>query len=186
VLDEPTNHLDLEAIHALAEALKEYEGTILFVSHDRWFVSEVGTRILEVTREGPRDFPGTYAEYLERCGDDHLDADAVVLKAKDVRRAEEGPAAAAAAEQGASWEEQKKRRNRLNALPARRDKLLAQIEVAEARKGEIAQKYAEPGFFQRAQKDEVEALEAENADLGKKIEAWMTEWEEIETELSKK
>jgi ATPase subunit of ABC transporter with duplicated ATPase domains len=59
-----------------------FEGTVFFVSHDRWFVSELATRILEVTPDGLRDFPGTYAEYLERCGDDHLDADAVVLKAK--------------------------------------------------------------------------------------------------------
>ena len=50
---------------------------MLFVSHDRWFVSELATRIVELTPAGPRDFPGSYAEYVERCGDDHLDADAV-------------------------------------------------------------------------------------------------------------
>ena len=85
VLDEPTNHLDLEAIHALVEALKQYTGTLIFVSHDRWFVSELATRIIELTPTGPNDFPGTYAEYLARCGDDHLDGDAVVLKAKSAR-----------------------------------------------------------------------------------------------------
>src|SRR6185436_11137407 len=47
VLDEPTNHLDLEAIHALVEALKQFTGTVIFVSHDRWFVSELATRIIE-------------------------------------------------------------------------------------------------------------------------------------------
>ena len=82
VLDEPTNHLDLEAIHALVGALQAFEGTVIFVSHDRWFVSELATRILEVTPGGFGDFPGTYDEYLARCGDDHLDAEAVVLKAK--------------------------------------------------------------------------------------------------------
>ena len=85
VLDEPTNHLDLEAIAALMEGLKAFEGTVLFVSHDRWFVSELATRILEIAADGPRDFPGTYSEYLERCGDDHLDARAVVLKAKTAK-----------------------------------------------------------------------------------------------------
>ena len=85
VLDEPTNHLDLEAISALVEALKHYPGTVLFVSHDRWFVSELATRIVEITPEGPRDFPGTYAEYLAKCGDDHLDADAVALRARAER-----------------------------------------------------------------------------------------------------
>src|SRR6185369_7086532 len=64
VLDEPTNHLDLETIHAVVAALKEYAGTLIFVSHDRWFVSELATRIIELTPAGPNDFPGTYAEYL--------------------------------------------------------------------------------------------------------------------------
>ena len=82
VLDEPTNHLDLEAIGALVEGLRAFEGTVLFVSHDRWFVSSLATRILELTETGPRDFPGTYAEYLARLGDDHLDADVVLQKAK--------------------------------------------------------------------------------------------------------
>ena len=66
VLDEPTNHLDLETIHAVVEALKQYTGTLIFVSHDRWFVSELATRIIELTPAGPNDFPGTYAEYLAR------------------------------------------------------------------------------------------------------------------------
>jgi ATPase subunit of ABC transporter with duplicated ATPase domains len=196
VLDEPTNHLDLEAIHALAEGLKELgeaEGTVLFVSHDRWFVSEVATRILELTPDGPRDFPGTYAEYLERCGDDHLDADAVVLKAKDARKGAEGTGAGAGAgapkadAKGAtslSWEEQKKRRNRLASLPARRDKVMASIDEAEARKTAIAARYGEPGFFTKASKDEIDALEREKEELAAKIDAWMAEWEAIEAELA--
>ncbi len=72
VLDEPTNHLDLEAIEALSDALATYEGTLIFVSHDRWFVSKLATRVVELTREGVRDFIGTYDEYLERQGADHL------------------------------------------------------------------------------------------------------------------
>jgi ATPase subunit of ABC transporter with duplicated ATPase domains len=180
VLDEPTNHLDLEAIHALVEGLKAFEGTVLFVSHDRWFVSELATRILEITPEGPRDFAGTYTEYLERCGDDHLDADAVVLKAKDQRPRP----AEKSQENGASWEEQKRRRNRLTALPARRDKLLAAIDQAERRRRAIAQLYAEPGFFQRTAPDQVQALQREDAELATQIEQGLAEWEEIEKELA--
>ena len=85
LLDEPTNHLDMEAIESLAKGLKAYEGTVVFVSHDRWFVNELASRIVEITPNGVRDFPGTYAEYLDRQGDDHLDADAVVKKAKAER-----------------------------------------------------------------------------------------------------
>jgi ABC-type multidrug transport system ATPase subunit len=182
ILDEPTNHLDLEAIAALVEGLKKFEGTVLFVSHDRWFVSELATRVLEVTPDGPRDFPGTYQEYLERCGDDHLDADAVVLKAKG-----DAPRAAAVAEKqesALSWEEQKKRRNRLAALPARRDKVLAQIHEAEAKKKAIHDAWAAPGYFEKTPADEVAKQQKEDEELGAKIDAWMAEWEEIETELS--
>ena len=86
VLDEPTNHLDIESIEALTVGLAAYEGTLLFVSHDRAFVASLATRIVEVTEDGFRDRPGTYADYLASAGDDHLDVDAVVLKAKKERR----------------------------------------------------------------------------------------------------
>ncbi len=82
ILDEPTNHLDLEGIEALAEGLESYAGTLLLVSHDRWFVSRLATRILEIRPDGIEDFPGTYADYLEACGDDHLDAEAVLQQAR--------------------------------------------------------------------------------------------------------
>ena len=88
VLDEPTNHLDLEGIESLAEGLEKYDGTIIFVSHDRWLVSRLATRILEIRPDGLEDFPGTYEEYLERCGDDHLDVEAVVRSARRAKRAE--------------------------------------------------------------------------------------------------
>jgi ATPase subunit of ABC transporter with duplicated ATPase domains len=86
VLDEPTNHLDMESIEALTEGLKAYEGTLLFVSHDRAFVSALATRIVEVTETGFRDRPGTYKDYLASAGDDHLDVDAVVSKSKKSKR----------------------------------------------------------------------------------------------------
>ena len=82
VLDEPTNHLDLEGIGALSQALCDYDGTVIFVSHDRWFVSQVATRIFEITPHGVQDYRGSYEDYLIQCGDDHLDADAAVRRAK--------------------------------------------------------------------------------------------------------
>jgi ATPase subunit of ABC transporter with duplicated ATPase domains len=86
VLDEPTNHLDLEGIEALEQGIAAYDGTVIFVSHDRWVVSRLATRILEITPEGLRDFPGGYDDYLARCGDDHLDVEAVVRKARQEKR----------------------------------------------------------------------------------------------------
>jgi ABC-type multidrug transport system ATPase subunit len=179
ILDEPTNHLDLEAIAALVEGLAAFPGTVVFVSHDRSFVSALATRVLEVTKEGLRDFPGTYAEYLAQCGDDHLDADAVVLKAK-TEKSKESPSAEGTAP---SWEEQKRRRNRQRVLPARRDTVLATIEAAEAKKSAITQRYAEPGFFERTSKEELAALAREEKDLTASIEHLIQEWEAIETEL---
>ncbi|HSO37068.1 MAG TPA: ABC-F family ATP-binding cassette domain-containing protein [Labilithrix sp.] len=184
VLDEPTNHLDLESIEALVEALKRYEeGTLVFVSHDRAFVSALATRILEVTPQGFRDFPGTYDEYLERCGDDHLDADTVVLKAKKEKVAGE-PAAPAKTETAVSWEEQKKRANRLKQLPARRDEVVAAIEIAEARKAVIQARWCEAGFYEKTPKDEITKLEDEEKALGPKIDALLAEWESLESELA--
>lgn len=87
VLDEPTNHLDLEGIESLAGGLLEYDGTLLFVSHDRWFVDKLATRIIELTEDGLVDYPGTYAEYLTRgLGEDHLDAEAVMERQRAEKR----------------------------------------------------------------------------------------------------
>jgi ATPase subunit of ABC transporter with duplicated ATPase domains len=86
LLDEPTNHLDLEAIEALVQALKGYDGTLLFVSHDRWFVNELATRVVSITPEGVDDFAGSYDDYLARAGEDHLDAEEVLRKARAEKR----------------------------------------------------------------------------------------------------
>jgi len=64
VMDEPTNHLDMESIEALNLALENYAGTLIFISHDRDFVSSLATRIIDMTPDGIVDFPGTYDEYL--------------------------------------------------------------------------------------------------------------------------
>jgi ATPase subunit of ABC transporter with duplicated ATPase domains len=184
VLDEPTNHLDIEAIHALVAALRAYPGTVLFVSHDRWFVSELATRIVELTPAGPRDFPGSYAEYVEKCGDDHLDADTVVLKARQARQGEASQGGAADSASRETWEQQKRRRNRLSKLPVERDKVLASIAAAEARGKEIDALYCSDGFFEHTSAAEVDALEQEKAALSPRIEELMARWEALEQELA--
>jgi len=64
VMDEPTNHLDMESIEALNLALENYEGTLIFVSHDREFVSSLATRVIDIKDKRLNDFQGTYEEYL--------------------------------------------------------------------------------------------------------------------------
>jgi ATPase subunit of ABC transporter with duplicated ATPase domains len=183
VLDEPTNHLDLEAIEALVNSLTAFEGTVLFVSHDRAFVSALATRILEVTEHGFRDFPGTYDEYLARCGDDHLDAEAAVLRAKKDKT---GAAATTAvpATVGLSYEEQKRRKNRKKQLPAQRDDVFAAIERAEQRKAVIGAQWGEPGFYERTGKEQVAALQQEEQTLAQEISELITKWEALEAEIA--
>lgn len=68
VMDEPTNHLDMESIESLNLALENYPGTLIFVSHDREFVSSLATRIIELTPTGIRNFSGSYDDYLRSQG----------------------------------------------------------------------------------------------------------------------
>jgi ATPase subunit of ABC transporter with duplicated ATPase domains len=68
VLDEPTNHLDIATKRALVKALGEYEGTLVFVSHDRQFLRALATRVLELSAAGPRIYGGSYEEYVASTG----------------------------------------------------------------------------------------------------------------------
>lgn len=177
LLDEPTNHLDLEAIEGLVQGLEAFDGTLILVSHDRWFVSRLADRILEITPHGIQDFHGTYEEYVERCGDDHLDADTAVLKARrDKRKAKnrnDSP-------QGDS-KELKRRRSKLE---KKRDGLTAEIEKAEERINAINELFCNPGFFDETPEKNVRKLEGEQKKLSDKVEELMSDWEEVETKLS--
>ena len=73
LLDEPTNHLDLATKEMLVDALKDFEGTMIFVSHDRMFLRGLGSRVLELGGESGTDrhptvYPGSYVEYVQKLG----------------------------------------------------------------------------------------------------------------------
>ena len=68
LMDEPTNHMDMESIESLNIALDKYAGTLIFVSHDREFVSSLATRIIEIKEDGITDFLGNYEDYLSTQG----------------------------------------------------------------------------------------------------------------------
>jgi ATPase subunit of ABC transporter with duplicated ATPase domains len=68
VLDEPTNHLDIATKDMIVRALGDYEGTMLFVSHDRQFLAKLSNRVLELTPDGPIPYGGGYVEYVARSG----------------------------------------------------------------------------------------------------------------------
>ena len=68
MLDEPTNHLDITTKRALVNALRDYEGTLIFVSHDRQFLSALATRVLELSPGNARIYGGNYDEYVASTG----------------------------------------------------------------------------------------------------------------------
>jgi ATPase subunit of ABC transporter with duplicated ATPase domains len=194
VLDEPTNHLDLESIEALVAGLQAYDGTLILVSHDRWFVSQLATRVVEISASGIRDYPGTYEEYVHALGDDHLDVDEVVLKERKSERKEKrekkeagndgrqngagSDAPADAAGKRPLNEYQRKK------LEARRDELTAAIDGAESRIAEIDAAFGRPELYHETPGEEIAALESERAELVGTIERLMGEWESVERELS--
>ncbi|HVS65054.1 MAG TPA: ABC-F family ATP-binding cassette domain-containing protein [Thermoanaerobaculia bacterium] len=174
VLDEPTNHLDLEAIEALVEGLRAFEGTLLFVSHDRWFVGELATRIVEISARGINDYHGTYEEYVERCGDDHLDSEAVLRKARAQKRAER-----AKADRRNDDGEAKKRKRKVE---RQLDEITQAIEKAEARVHEINETFCDPAYFERTPPTKVRRLETEQKELAARVAELMSEWERLEEE----
>ena len=97
VLDEPTNHLDLEGIQSLANGLLAFEGTILFVSHDRWFVEKLATRVIDLREDGITDFRGTWTEYLAAQEADRLSREAALEAERQKKRDAKAKKTAAAA-----------------------------------------------------------------------------------------
>jgi len=188
ILDEPTNHLDLEAIEALVEGLKAYEGTILFVSHDRWFVGELATRVIEITHEGIQDFPGSYEEYLERCGDDHLDVRAVLRKARESKRETRSGQNPAANEQAGKRKGRRRgpksgtTRSR-QLLQRRLDEVTAEIESSENRLSALNERFCEPDFYDATPVETRQDLEEEHARLSVTLSDHMQEWESLEAEI---
>jgi ATPase subunit of ABC transporter with duplicated ATPase domains len=198
VLDEPTNHLDLESIEALIDGLKTFEGTLILVSHDRWFVSRLATRVVEIKQDQIVDYLGTYEEYVHFCGDDHLDADRVILKAKREKKKERKDKAnrggevvngSGSASGRSSERATKKGRPRLSKAQKNRmreslDTLMARIDTAEARVAEIDKLFCQPGYYEQTPPDDVGALEDERARLKSEVAELTSEWERTGEELS--
>ncbi|RMH20917.1 MAG: ATP-binding cassette domain-containing protein [Gemmatimonadetes bacterium] len=187
VLDEPTNHLDLESIEALVEGLRAFDGTLVLVSHDRWFVSRLATRIVEVRPDGLRDYPGTYEEYVHACGDDHLDADQVLLRRREERRSERAGRGSdeGGGDREAGGQRRSGRRPRPNRfkLERQRDEATQRVEALEARLREIDETFCAPDFHERVEPERVRALEEERARLSAAVTEALAAWEAAEEAL---
>ncbi|MDY6047203.1 MAG: ATP-binding cassette domain-containing protein, partial [Anaerobutyricum sp.] len=85
ILDEPTNHLDIQSREILEDAINNYEGTVLYVSHDRYFINQTATRILDLSPEGIINYKGNYNYYLEQkeAGNIAADSDSILTPAAE-------------------------------------------------------------------------------------------------------
>jgi ATP-binding cassette subfamily F protein 3 len=92
ILDEPTNHLDIDSIETLEEALEDFEGTILFVSHDRYFINKIGGRILAIKNQTFKSYPGNYDDYKgEKDKLNQIENEETLVKVKKVKQKIEQP-----------------------------------------------------------------------------------------------
>ena len=175
ILDEPTNHLDLESIEALVVELERFEGTLILVSHDRWFVSRLATRVVEIKPDEVTDYPGTYEEYVHHSGDDHLDVDRVVLKARREKKKKTKKASASVVDPA----------KEIRRIESHRDELTDRIASAEQRVDDIDETLAAPGFYENAASEEIAVLGNERSELKEQIERGLDEWATLESELER-
>jgi len=168
LLDEPTNHLDMRAKDVLLTALQEYSGTVVFVSHDRYFIDKLATRVFEVEDGKVHIFPGNYEDYLWR----KQGQAGAAAGFQAVPAAEEAPEPLSV-EPGARAE---RRLNpiKLRQMRERQDSI--EIEVAKLEAGIAECEAALSNFVSVEETVRVNSLlEERRADLG----ALMAEWEEV-------
>ncbi|MEZ4553285.1 MAG: ABC-F family ATP-binding cassette domain-containing protein [Dehalococcoidia bacterium] len=170
LLDEPTNHLDLEGREALMRSLQEYAGTVVFVSHDRHFVSGVGTRVLALSPEGLEDFAGTYEEYLEKQGADFLAGAQAPIQAAST------PAVVSGAANG--YADRKERRRNLALLKRSVERLEREAVELEREIADLEAVFADPAYYQRTQREQLQADVERQEGLRSRLAAAVAEWEE--------
>jgi ATP-binding cassette subfamily F protein 3 len=197
VLDEPTNHLDLTSKDVLLEALKTFEGTVLFVSHDRGFIDELADLVLELeVGTTPRLYYGGYSYYLEkkaslleeaRIGSSSIPAraasrgEATIQAGKDPAfRSEDGSKAGTAL----SWEEEKAQKARTRKLKKREEEILRRLEnLAEGKKA-LEREMARPEVYSDGPR--VKKILAALAEIEEETESLNEEWVETAEALSVK
>lgn len=178
LLDEPTNHLDLQSKQVLLDSLKKYSGTIVFVSHDRYFVDELATRVLEIGGGQVFSYIGNYEDFLrakQNIGDTSHSRDRVEQKSAKVA----GKVFSSSKEErmmahAARKEQQRKEQKRLKDLTA----LEKTIEKLESRLSALEETMAEPETYQ--EQDLWRRISKEHVDLKETLDDAYREWEELQ------
>ena len=201
ILDEPTNHLDMHSKDVLLSALKDFGGTVIFVSHDRGFIQDLATRVLELTPGKFRNFKGDYEYYMQRLADEeagvvgnydagtvHSNPNAVNKAAAKINAGQASPSTAQSSSNqseksaGAlNWEEQKK----LEAERRKKEKEVARLEdeiaKVEGDLSDLQNKMSDPAVYSNGEK--AKAVQAEITSLEAKLDELNAAWELAAGEL---
>ena len=190
VLDEPTNHLDIHSKDVLLTALRDFGGTVIFVSHDRAFIEQLATRVLELKPGQFKNYPGNYEFYMEQLA---KNAEGTVVEPVETTAAGSKTSSSAvvstssttvstAAAGPLSWEEQK----RLDAERRKAEKEVSRLEEKitelEEKKSGLENKLADPAVYSNGEK--AKAVQREIEELSAQIEETTSAWEAAAEKLS--
>ncbi|MFW6387503.1 MAG: ATP-binding cassette domain-containing protein, partial [Thermodesulfobacteriota bacterium] len=183
VLDEPTNHLDLQSKDVLLEALSGYSGTLVFVSHDRYFVDQLATCVVDVSNGTAEEYPGNYADFLRaRQGegvDEHSSERVETLAPRS-----KGPDSAGNTDKKQRKQEHVRRREeqrRRRRLEKEVEELELQVTELEQRQTDLEQELADPQLY--ADQARFNARTDEHAQLCSALETCFARWEAKQQEL---
>ena len=177
ILDEPTNHLDIQSREILEEALQNYTGTVLYVSHDRYFINQTATRILNLTEGGLNSYPGNYDDYIEKKDSPSINSSGgfePVVSSERVQQIPETPQKTVGKDDYLRQkEEQAKERKRQNQIK----KVEKRIDEIETRLAELDELMADPSVATDVKR--LMEINAEHEDLDTELLELMEEWENL-------
>lgn len=168
--DEPTNHLDMEAIESLVSALKGYEGTLVFVSHNSYFVNQLATRIVALQDDGLIDYQGNYQDFVAKYEQDHLCKKEAFSEERKKQSDQDG---------AQRYAEKKLLRSEKSKQERRIKKLEEQISEIEKQIEEIDVVFASEGYYQTTPQDEIQMLLNKKEEAEEKLSELFEEWESL-------
>ena len=169
ILDEPTNHLDIDSKEVLENALIDFDGTLLFVSHDRYFINRVATQVLELSEEGSTLYLGDYDYYLEKKAE---------LEALAAAQAEAEPASSTEEVTGNDYHLQKQNQKELRKITRRIEQLEAEMEELDQKIQDITET-----MHSTNDAEDLVQLQSELDQLTIQQEAVMEEWSELSEQV---
>lgn len=183
ILDEPTNHLDMHSKDVLLDALKDFGGTVIFVSHDRGFIENLSTRVLELKPGQFRVFPGDYKYYMERLEREANGEFSQNDELKSAAQPEKNSQKEEKTETKRSWEEQKKLESEKRRAEKNVKNLEEQILKLEEEKSSQEAQMAKPEVYSNGEK--AKAVQKKIDELAEKLEELNLQWMEAAEALEK-